>query len=118
MYRFNGSTLEVLLVNPGGPFWAEKDLGSWSIPKGEYDDIEPHLEAATREFKEETGFEPTGPFVDLGYVKQAGGKTVSAWAFKGNCNPCPLPAISAAWNGHRVRDVRSSFPRSTCSMVH
>ena len=72
MYRFNGSTLEVLLVHPGGPFWAKKDLGSWSIPKGEYDETEPPLGAATREFKEKTGFESTGPFIDLGFVKQGG----------------------------------------------
>jgi predicted NUDIX family NTP pyrophosphohydrolase len=81
MYRFAESRLEVLLVHPGGPFWAKKDLGAWSIPKGEYEDTEQPYEAAVREFKEETGFEAVGPFLELGSVKQAGGKSVTAWAF-------------------------------------
>jgi predicted NUDIX family NTP pyrophosphohydrolase len=87
MYRFTGRQLEVLLVHPGGPFWAKKDLGAWSIPKGEYDETEHPLDAAIREFKEETGFEAAAPFHELGSVKQAGGKIVTAWAFEGACDP-------------------------------
>lgn len=87
MYRFAEGQLEVLLVHPGGPFWAKKDLGSWSIPKGEYDETEQPLEAAIREFKEETGFEAAAPFLELGSVKQSAGKIVTAWAFEGDCDP-------------------------------
>lgn len=90
MYRRRNSGLEVFLVHPGGPFWAKKDLGAWSIPKGEYLDNEEPLEVAKREFQEETGFAPQGTFLVLGDLKQAGGKTVSAWAFEGNCDPAKL----------------------------
>jgi predicted NUDIX family NTP pyrophosphohydrolase len=81
---------EVFLVHPGGPFWAKKDLGAWSICKGEYSDGEPPLDAAKREFYEETGFTAQGDFLDLGTLKQAGGKFVSAWAFAGDCDPAKL----------------------------
>lgn len=87
MYRFSEWQLEVLLVHPGGPFWAKKDRGAWSIPKGEYDETENPLQAAIREFREETGFEAAQPFLELGSVKQTGGKIVAAWAFKGDCDP-------------------------------
>jgi predicted NUDIX family NTP pyrophosphohydrolase len=87
MYRIRNGIPEVLLVHPGGPFWAKKDLGAWSIPKGEYDPDEEPLEAAGREFKEETGFDAHGDFMELTSIKQKGGKVVSAWAFKGDCNP-------------------------------
>src|SRR5580658_1758755 len=80
MYRHKNGALEVFLVHPGGPFWARKDTGAWSIPKGEYAEGEPPLEAAKREFHEETGFEPAGNFVELGTAKQGSGKLVSAWA--------------------------------------
>ena len=86
MYRWTHADLEVLLVHPGGPFWAKKDLGAWSIPKGEYDGSEEPLQAAIREFGEETGFGAAGPFQELGSVKQAGGKIVMAWAFEGDCD--------------------------------
>ena len=90
MYRRYDSTLEVFLVHPGGPFWAKKDLGAWSIPKGEYLDGEDPLEAARREFTEETGFAAEGDFLELGTVKQAGGKLVSVWAVEGDCDPASL----------------------------
>ena len=85
MYRSRNNLLEVLLVHPGGPFWAKKDLGSWSIPKGEYEDPEDALAVARREFAEETGFEVEGEFVELAPVKQPSGKIVSVWAIKGDC---------------------------------
>ena len=89
MYR-RRNTLELFLVHPGGPFWAKKDLGAWTIPKGEYTAAEDPLSAAQREFEEETGFHSQGPFLELGAIKQAGGKIVTAWAFEGDCNPAEL----------------------------
>ena len=86
MYRWTNAHLEVLLVHPGGPFWAKKDLGAWSIPKGECGASEEPLQAAIREFAEETGCPAAGPFQELGYIKQAGGKIVTAWAFAGDCD--------------------------------
>jgi len=86
MYRHRGDRVEVLLAHPGGPFWAKKDLGAWSIPKGEFDSDEDSLRAAKREFEEETGVTPEGDFIALGAQKQAGGKIVMAWAVEGNCD--------------------------------
>lgn len=90
MYRNAGSAMEVLLVHPGGPFWKKKDLGAWSIPKGEYADEEAPLAAALREFEEETGIRPQGPFLPLGQIRQAGGKLVTAWAFAGDCDAAAI----------------------------
>jgi predicted NUDIX family NTP pyrophosphohydrolase len=90
MFRRKANELEVFLVHPGGPFWARKDEGSWTIPKGEYSEDEEPLAAAQREFREETGFEARGEFLDLGTVNQTGGKLVSAWAFEGDCDPAKL----------------------------
>src|SRR5215469_3471030 len=90
MYRRREGGLEVFLVHPGGPFWAKKDLGAWSIPKGEYAEGQDPLSAARREFEEETGFVAVGELLELGAVKQAGGKIVSAWAFEGDCDPADL----------------------------
>jgi predicted NUDIX family NTP pyrophosphohydrolase len=90
MYRRGNGGLEVFLVHPGGPFWAKKDLGAWSIPKGGYGDDELPLVAARREFHEETGFTSSGDFLELATVLQAGGKVVTAWAFEGDCDPSQL----------------------------
>lgn len=90
MYRQRNGQLEVFLVHPGGPFWAKKDMGAWSICKGEYAESELPLEAAKREFQEETGFTAQGSFLELGLVQQASGKIVSAWAFEGDCDPGKL----------------------------
>src|ERR1700758_3227629 len=87
MYRRREHALDVFLVHPGGPFWAKKDLGAWSIPKGEYTDREDPLAAARREFEEETGFPAPGSAIALGELKQAGGKVVAAWAAEGDCDP-------------------------------
>jgi predicted NUDIX family NTP pyrophosphohydrolase len=86
MYRLRNSTLEVFLVHPGGPYWAKKDLGAWSIPKGEFEAGEDRLDAAKREFQEETGFLPEGNFIALNPIKQPGGKLVHAWMVKGDCD--------------------------------
>ena len=86
MFRRRGAGVEFLLVHPGGPFWKHKDLGVWSIPKGEYAEGEDALAAAKREFEEETGVAPRGEFLALGKVTQASGKIVTAWAFEGDCD--------------------------------
>jgi predicted NUDIX family NTP pyrophosphohydrolase len=90
MYRRHQGDLEVFLVHPGGPFWANKDKGAWSIPKGEYAEGEQPLQAAQREFQEETSFIATGIFLELGTIRQTGGKIVTAWAFEGDCDPTNL----------------------------
>lgn len=90
LYRRGGDAIEVLLVHPGGPFWARKDLGAWSIPKGECADGEERLAAARREFEEETSFPAPANEIALGEVKQAGGKIVVAWAVEGDCDPTKL----------------------------
>ena len=87
MYRIRNGTVEVLLVHPGGPFWKNKDTGAWSIPKGEVNEGEDLLETAKREFYEELGIHPNGPFHSLGSIKQKAGKLVHAWAFEGDCDP-------------------------------
>jgi predicted NUDIX family NTP pyrophosphohydrolase len=87
MFRFHGAELEFLLAHPGGPFWKNKDSGAWTIPKGEINPGEDPLEAAKREFFEETGVRPEGPFSPLPSITQKNGKTVLAWAFKGDCDP-------------------------------
>lgn len=90
MYRKRPRGIEVFLVHPGGPFWATKDRGAWTIPKGEYDAGEEPLDAARREFEEETGFSATGDFLALGSVRQKSGKIVVAWAFEGDCDAARL----------------------------
>lgn len=90
MYRRGENGVEVFLVHPGGPYWENKDLASWTIPKGEYVDGEEALDAARREFGEETGFVAEGKFVELGSVRQAGGKIETAWALEGDCDAAKL----------------------------
>jgi predicted NUDIX family NTP pyrophosphohydrolase len=89
-YRRKGGMLEVFLVHPGGPFWAKKDDGAWSLAKGEYTQAEDPLDAAKREFQEETGFAIDGVFIPLGEVKQAGGKLVTAWAVESDLDPATV----------------------------
>lgn len=90
MYRFREGELQVFLVHPGGPYWAKKDEGAWSIPKGEFEPEENPLAAACREFTEETGFSADGDFLPLTPHRLKGGKTIHAWAFQGDCNPGDL----------------------------
>src|SRR5439155_27388605 len=84
MYRMREGQPEVLLAHPGGPLFKNKDEGHWSIPTGEIESGEDLLAAASREFEEETGVEPRGDFIGLGTIEQKGGKTVHAWAFRGD----------------------------------
>ena len=102
MYRRKSAHLEVFLVHPGGPFWSKKD--AWTIPKGEYDDYEAPLDAARREFEEETGFNASPPFIELGEIQQPTGKLVTAWAFEGDCDPSALKSNTCfiEWAGRRM----------------
>lgn len=91
VFRRTDSGIEVLLGHMGGPFWAQKDAGAWSIPKGEHDSNETPQAAARREFSEELGLPPPdGELLDLGEVRQSGGKTVSAWAVEGDLDPADV----------------------------
>jgi predicted NUDIX family NTP pyrophosphohydrolase len=84
MYRVRDGQIEVFLAHPGGPFFAKKDEGHWTIPKGEPDEGEELLKTAQREFEEEVGLKPAGPYSELGTIQQKGGKIVYAWAFAGD----------------------------------
>ena len=90
MFKRKGREVLVLLVHPGGPFWRNKDLGAWSIPKGEYAEGEDPLGTAVREFAEELGTPPQGQFLSLGEIKQPGGKIVTTWAVVGDFDPALL----------------------------
>ena len=106
MYRRLAQDIEIFLVHPGGPFWVKKDFGSWTIPKGEYSIGEDTLEAAKREFEEETGIKPMGEFRELVEIKQSGGKVVKAWAFEGNCDPTIIKSntFTMEWPPHSGRE--------------
>ena len=107
MYRVREQHLEVLLAHPGGPFFTRKDSGVWSIPKGEVNDGEDLLTAARREFAEETGLEPWGPYVALGAVKYKNHKVVHAWAFEGDFDPTQLVSntFELEWPRHSGRRI-------------
>lgn len=87
LYSVFNKSIKVFLVHPGGPFWKNKDLGAWSIPKGEFVDGEDALDAAIREFKEETGTTVSGNFIELSPVKLKSGKIIHAWALEGDIDP-------------------------------
>jgi predicted NUDIX family NTP pyrophosphohydrolase len=87
LFRRKNGQLEVFLAHPGGPFWKNRDAGAWSIPKGLIDEGEDPLDAARREFQEETGVTPKGPFIALGSVRQKAGKLIHAWAWEGDADP-------------------------------
>jgi predicted NUDIX family NTP pyrophosphohydrolase len=111
LFRRRQGGLEVLLVHPGGPFWAKKDAGAWSIPKGEYADGEDPLACALREFHEETGTRIGGEvLLDLGSVEQRGGKVVTAWAAEGDLDPAEVRSntFSMEWPPRSGR--RQDFP--------
>jgi len=103
LFRRRADRLEVLLVHPGGPFWAKRDAGAWSIPKGLVEIGEEPLAAARREFEEETGLQPGGPFRPLGQVTQAGGKVVHAWGCEGDADVAAV----------RSNEVRMEWPRGS-----
>lgn len=104
-YRERNNAREVFLVHPGGPFWATKDEGAWSIPKGEFEPGEDPLAAAQREFTEETGFAASGDFVPLTPLKQRSGKIVHAWAVKMDCDPALARSNTFTWKGRTYPEV-------------
>ena len=110
VYRRTKTGIEVFLVHPGGPFWAKKDLGAWSIPKGEFGDDEDGLTAARREFSEEVGQNIDGTFIALTPVKQRGGKVVVAWAVEGDVDAAAVKsnAFEMEWPPRLER--QQSFP--------
>ncbi len=103
LYRMRAGSVEVFLAHPGGPFWARKDAGAWTIPKGEIEAGEDPLAAALREFAEETGVRPAGPYVPLSTVKQKAGKVVHAWGCAGDVDPDAV----------RSNPVRMEWPRGS-----
>ncbi len=110
MYRIKNGKVQVLLAHPGGPFFRNKDDGAWSIPKGEPELDEDLLVTARREFEEETGVKPTGPFRCLAPIQQKGGKIVHAWAFEGDCDPSAVKSntFTMEWPPHSGRQME--FP--------
>ncbi|HXW17179.1 MAG TPA: NUDIX domain-containing protein [Candidatus Acidoferrales bacterium] len=110
MYRKLRGQVEVLLAHPGGPFWAKKDEGAWSIPKGEVDRGEDVLDSAKREFAEETGIEPRGKLSALGSVRQKSGKIVTAWAFEGDCDPQTIRSNTFAMEWPPRSGKQQEFP--------
>ena len=109
MYRLREGRLEVFLAHPGGPWYERKDNDHWSIPKGEIEPGEDPLAAARREFEEETGLTPSGPFLELGAIRQKGGKLVHAWGFAGDWEPSRVlrsNEIEVEWPPHSGRRVR------------
>ncbi len=119
LYRSGAGGLEVLLAHPGGPFWRRRDLGAWSIPKGEVAAGEDLLDAARREFEEETGLSADGPFLPLGAIRQKAGKTVYAWGCRGEADVTALrsnvvrverPPGSGRWEAFPEVDRCAWFP--------
>jgi predicted NUDIX family NTP pyrophosphohydrolase len=111
MFRHGSEGPEVLLVHPGGPFWAGKDAGAWSLPKGELaGGAEDPLEAARREFVEETGFDVSGPFTRLAPVKLKSGKVIEAWTFEGDCDPQALRSNSFSMEWPPRSGRQQEFP--------
>lgn len=110
MYRRAADGLQVLLAHPGGPFWRNKDEGAWTLPKGEHEPTEAPLDAARREFHEETGLQALPPFLPLGEVVQKSGKHILAWAFCGDFDPAQLRCntYEIEWPPHSGR--RQSYP--------
>ena len=112
LYRVKNGVIEVFLVHPGGPLWMQKDIGVWSIPKGLVDKDENALDAARREFSEETGFTSTGPFVPLTPIKLASGKIVHAWAFEGNCDAQDMRSNNFTMEWPPQSGKRGTFPEA------
>lgn len=110
LYRRLGDDLKVFLAHPGGPFWANRDVGAWTIPKGVVDEGEELLDAACREFEEETGIRPLPPFRSLGSIRQRAGKTVHAWAWEGDADPEKITSNSMQMEWPRGSAQLLTFP--------
>ena len=110
LFRRTDSGVEIFLAHPGGPFWRRRDVGAWTIPKGLIEPGEDSLEAARREFEEETGIRPTGPFLPLGSIRQKAGKTVHAWAWEGDADPDAICSNEIELEWPRGSGMRRSYP--------
>ena len=110
LIRESEGQLEVLLVHPGGPFWAKRDDGAWSIPKGEFSGDEDMLQAAKREFNEETGVTPIGDFTALDPVRQPSGKIVYAWALKADLDPSKVKSNTFQMDWPPGSGLQQEFP--------
>ena len=111
LYRPAGDGLELLLVHPGGPFWAKRDAGAWSLPKGEYADGDDPLASARREFEEETGTAPpAGEAMELGSVTQKNGKQVIAWAIEGDLDAGDITSNTFTMEWPPRSGRRQEFP--------
>jgi predicted NUDIX family NTP pyrophosphohydrolase len=115
LFRTVAGALEVLLVHPGGPFWAKRDEGAWSIPKGEVAVDEDPLQAALREFREETGRSVHGDFIPLGSLRQPGGKTVHAWAVRAEFDPSQLESNTFVMEWPPRSGRLQTFPEIDCA---
>ena len=109
MYRRRGPGLEILLAHPGGPFWANKDEGAWTIPKGQLVGEAP-LAAAIREFEEETGLKPSPPYLDLGFITQKAGKVIHGWAFEGDAEASEMRSNTIGMEWPPRSGVRVEIP--------
>lgn len=110
LYRLRDNAVEVLLAHPGGPFWSGKDLGAWSIPKGQSEANEDPLQAAKREFWEETGFEVDGQFIDLGTIRQPSRKTIQIWALEQDLDADRLHSNEFTLEWPRKSGIMMQFP--------
>jgi len=107
LFRRQAGRLEVFIAHPGGPFWRDRDAGAWTIPKGIVEAGEDLLDAARREFLEETSIVPVGPFIPLGSIRQKAGKMVHAWAWEGEADPATITSNT----------MRTEWPRGSGRMI-
>ena len=107
LFRRSRGALEVFIAHPGGPFWRDRDVGAWTIPKGIVESGEDLLDAAQREFFEETSIRPVAPFIPLGSIRQKAGKTIHAWGWEGDANPAAIVSNT----------MRTEWPRGSGRMI-
>jgi predicted NUDIX family NTP pyrophosphohydrolase len=107
LFRRSRGALEVFIAHPGGPFWRDRDVGAWTIPKGIVESGEDLLDAAQREFFEETSIRPLGPFIPLGSIRQKAGKTIHAWGWEGDADPAAIVSNT----------MRTEWPRGSGRMI-
>ena len=110
LYRRRDGALEVFIAHPGGPFWKNREEGAWTIPKGQVEAGEEPLAAAIREFVEETGIQPTGPFHEMGFIKQKAGKVVHAWAWEGDADADAIESNMTSLEWPRGSGRRITYP--------